>query len=172
MLRAARLSLVLVVALTVQTTWLAELRPFGETGDLLLLLAIAAGMAGGPVRGAVVGFVAGVGMDLVLLTPFGLSSLTYLAVGYVVGTVHDGVLRSAPWIPVVVTLAASAIGVVFFVILGQLVGQQFRVPNLPQIVLVTSVMNTLLAFPALYVARWVEKAAPDRMLTPSMRGLR
>jgi len=172
MLRAARLGLVLVLLLTVQTTWLADLRPFGETGDLLLLLAIAAGMAGGPERGAVVGFIAGIGMDLVLLTPFGLSSLTYLAVGYVVGTVHDGVLRSAPWIPIVVTFVATALGIAFFVVLGQLVGQQFRVPNLPRIVLVTSVLNTVLAFPALGVARWVERAAPDRMLTPSMRGLR
>jgi rod shape-determining protein MreD len=172
MLRAARLSLVLILVLTVQTTWLADVRPFGETGDLLLLLAIAAGMAGGPQRGAVVGFIAGVAMDLVLLSPFGLSSLTYLTVGFVVGTVHDGVLRSAPWIPVLVTLLASALGIVFFVMLGQLVGQQFRVPNLPRIVAVTSVMNTLLAFPALFVARWIEKAAPDRMLQPSMRGLR
>jgi len=172
MLRAARLSLVVVVLLTVQTTWLADLRPFGETGDLLLLLAIAAGMAAGPQRGAAVGFIAGVAMDLVLLTPFGLSSLTYLAVGYVVGTVHDGVLRSAPWIPVLVTFLASVVGVVFFVVLGQLVGQHFRVPNLPSIVLVTAVLNTLLAFPALFVARWIERAAPDRMLTPSMRGLR
>ena len=172
MLRAARLSLVLVVVLTVQTTWLAELRPFGETGDLLLLLAIGAGMAGGPMRGAVVGFIAGIAMDLVLLTPFGLSALTYLAVGYVVGLVHDGVLRSAPWIPVVVTFVASAVGVVFFVILGQLVGQHFRVPNLPRIVAVTSVMNAVLAHPALSVSRWIERAAPDRMLSPSMRGLR
>lgn len=172
MLRVARLSLVLVVLVTVQTTWLADLRPVGETGDLLLLLAIAAGMAGGPQRGAVVGFVAGVAMDLVLLTPFGLSSLTYLAVGYVVGTVHDGVLRSAPWIPLVVTFAASALGIAFYVMLGQLVGQQFRVPNLPRILLVTSVLNSLLAFPALFLARWVEKGASDRMLTPSMRGLR
>lgn len=172
MLRAARLFLVVVLALTVQTTWLAELRPFGETGDLLVLLAIGAGMAGGPVRGAVVGFVAGLAMDLVLLTPFGLSSLTYLAVGYVVGTVHDGVLRSAPWIPLVVTFIASAVGIVFYVVLGQLVGQQFRVPNLPRIVLVVSLMNTVLAFPALFVARWIEKAGSDRMLTPSMRGLR
>lgn len=172
MLRAARLLLVLALVLTVQTTWLADLRPFGETGDLLLLLAIAGGMAGGPVRGAIIGFAAGIAMDLVLLSPFGLSPLTYLAVGYVVGTVHDGVLRSAPWIPLVVTFVASVLGIVFFVILGQLVGQQFRVPNLPRIVLVTSVMNTLLAFPALFVARWIEKAAPDRMLSPSMRGLR
>lgn len=172
MLRAARLSLVLVVVLTVQTTWLTDLRPFGVPGDLLLLLAIAAGMAGGPVRGATVGFVAGIAMDLVLTSPLGLSALAYLAVGYAVGTVHDGVLRSAPWIPVVAAFVASVLGVIFFVVLGQLVGQQFRLPHLPRIVLVTAVLNALLVFPALFVARWVERAAPDRMMSHSMRGLR
>ncbi len=170
MLRAARLSLVLVVVLTVQTTWLADLRPFGVTGDLLLLLAVAAGLVAGPERGAVVGFIAGMAMDLVLLTPFGLSALTYLAVGYVVGTVHAGVLRSAPWIPVVVTFVATAVGVVFYVVLGQLVGQQFRLPYLPRIVAVTSVMNAVLVFPLMWVVAWVERAAPDRMLGNASRG--
>lgn len=164
MLRNARLALVLVVTLTLQTAWMAELRPFGVPGDLLLLLAIAAGLAGGPLRGAVVGFTAGIAMDLVLLTPFGLSALTYLAVGYVVGSTHAGVLRSAPWIPVVAAFVASAVGIVFYVILGQLVGQQFRIPELTRVVLVTATMNALLVFPAVYVARWVEKAAPDRMM--------
>lgn len=172
MVRAVRLSLVVIVLLTIQTTWLADLRPFGVPGDLMLALAIAGGMAGGPVRGATVGFFAGIAMDLVLLTPFGLSSLTYLAVGYAVGTVHDGVLRSAPWIPVVVAFVASIGGVVFYVMLGQLVGQHFRVPELPRIVAVTAVVNTIAAYPLLHAARWVEKAAPDHMLGQPARGLR
>ncbi len=172
MLRIARLSLVLVVALTVQTAWLAELRPFGVTGDLLLLLAIAAGMAGGPLRGAIVGFVAGVAMDLVLLSPFGLSALTYLAVGYVVGMVHDGVLRSAPWIPLVATFLASAVGIVFYVILGDLIGQAFQGHGLVRVVVITAALNTALAFPALFVARWIERAAPQHLRSPALRGLR
>ena len=163
-MRAVRFGLVLLPVLTIQTTWMAELRPFGVPGDLLLLLAIAGGLVGGPVRGAVVGFVAGLAMDLFLLTPFGLSSLTYLAVGYAVGSMHAGVLRSAPWIPVVAGFVASVVGVVFFVVLGQLVGQQFRLPELPQIVAVTAVINALLVFPAMFVLRWVEQAAPDRMM--------
>lgn len=172
MLRSARLALVLVVLLTVQTTWMADLRPFGVPGDLMLLLAIAAGMAGGPLRGATVGFIAGLAMDLVLVTPLGLSALAYLAVGYAVGTVHDGVLRSAPWIPVVVAFVASAAGIAFFVVSGQLVGQEFRLPYLPRIVLVTAVMNAVLVFPALYATRWIERAQPDRMMGHSMRGVR
>ena len=163
-MRAVRLGLVLLPVLTVQTTWMAELRPFGAPGDLLLLLAIAGGLAAGPVRGAVVGFVAGLAMDLFLLTPFGLSALTYLAVGYAVGTVHAGVLRSAPWIPVAAGFVASAAGIVFFVILGQLVGQHFRLPELPRVVAVTAVINAVLVLPAMFVLRWVEKGAPDRMM--------
>ena len=172
MMRAARLGLVLVILLTLQTTWMADLHPFGTPGDLMLLLTIASAMASGPVRGATVGFVAGLAMDLVLLTPFGLSSLAYLAVGYAVGTIHDGVLRSAPWIPVAVALVASALGIGFYVILGQLVGQQFRIPDLVEVIVVTSVMNALLIFPLLWVTRWIEKAAPDRMMGAPMRGLR
>jgi rod shape-determining protein MreD len=163
-MRAVRFGLVLLPVLVVQTTWLAELRPFGVPGDLLLLLAIAGGLVGGPMRGAVIGFVAGLAMDLVLLTPFGLSSLTYLAVGYAVGSVHAGVLRSAPWIPVVVAFLASALGIGFYVILGQLVGQHFRVPELPQIMLVTAALNALLVFPAMFVLRWVEQGGRDRMM--------
>lgn len=170
MLRAARLTLVLVVVLTVQTTWLADLRPFGVTGDVLLLLAIAAGLVSGPERGAVVGFIAGMAMDLVLLTPLGLSALAYLAVGYFVGAAHAGVLRSAPWIPVVVAFAATVVGIVFYVILGQLVGQHFRVPYLPRVVLVTATMNAVLVFPLMWVMGWVERAAPDRMLGNATRG--
>ena len=162
MLRAARLSLVLVLVLTLQTTWMAQWRPLGVAGDLLLLLTIAAGMATGPVRGATVGFIAGMGIDLVLLTPFGLSPLTYLAVGYVVGSVNEGVLRSAPWIPLAITLVASAMGLLFYVLLGQLVGQHFRLPDLGRVVVVTACLNTLLAFPALFVMRWVEAVGPKR----------
>ena len=172
MLRAVRFSLVLLLALTIQTTWLADLRPFDVPGDLLLLVAIAGGLAAGPVRGATVGFIAGLALDFVLLTPFGLTALAYLGVGYVVGTVHDGVLRSAPWIPVVVTFVASLAAIIAYVILGQLVGQQFRSVDLPRVILVTSTMNALLAFPALHVMRWVEKAAPDRMMHQPVRGFR
>lgn len=164
MLRNARLALVLVVALTLQTTWMADFRPFGVPGDLLLLVAIAAGLAAGPTRGAIIGFTAGIAMDLVQLTPFGLSALTYLAVGYVVGSAHAGVLRSAPWIPVVAGFVATALGLVFYVVLGQLVGQQFRLPGLARVVLITSLMNAVLVTPALFATRWVEKAAPDRMM--------
>lgn len=159
-----RLILVLVLFLTVQTTWLAEIAPFGVPGDLMLLLAIAMGMVAGPIRGATAGFVAGLALDLFVLTPLGLTAFTYMVVGYVVGTVLQGVLRNAVWIPPVAAFLASIAGVSLYVVVGRLLGQQFRLPNLPTVMLVTATMNTVLIMPTLYLARWIEQAAPDRMM--------
>lgn len=164
MLRTARFSLVLVVLLTLQTTWMADLRPFGVVPDLLLLLTIGGAMAAGPVRGATIGFVAGLALDFVVVTPFGLMALAYLAVGYAVGLVHDSVVRSAPWIPVAVAMVASVLGIGFYVILGQLVGQHFRIPQLPVLMAVSATLNGVLIFPTLMVTRWIENAEPDRMM--------
>ena len=47
---ATRVSLVLVVALTLQVAVASELQVFGVQGDLMLLIAIAAGLAAGPDR--------------------------------------------------------------------------------------------------------------------------
>lgn len=160
-----RLATVLILVLTVQTTWLSDLRPFGAPGDLLLLVAIVAGMSSGALAGAVVGFIAGIAMDLVLLSPFGLSALVYLVVGYVAGSLHAGVIRSAPWIPVAVSLVASGLGVVFFVIVGQLLGQHFRLPDLPEIVLVTATINAAAVLPGMNVARWVQAGSGRRSLS-------
>ena len=49
----------------------------GSPPDLMLALAVAAGLAGGPERGAWVGFAAGLLADCFLQTPLGLSALVY-----------------------------------------------------------------------------------------------
>jgi rod shape-determining protein MreD len=64
-----RLPLVLAVVLMLQTTLLAEVRPFGASVDLALLLAVCAGAAAGPVRGARAGLIIGFVLDLLLTKP-------------------------------------------------------------------------------------------------------
>jgi rod shape-determining protein MreD len=155
-MRPARLALVTIVALTIQYSWMSDLRLFGVTGDLLLLLTIAGGMVGGPERGAILGFIVGMAFDALLYTPFGLSALVYLLVGFATGSVHDGVIRSAWWIAPAVTLATSALGTILYVIIGQLLGQSFRTPDLFRIVVVTALLNAALSHVALRVLRWVE----------------
>lgn len=159
MLHFARVSLVMILVLTIQTTWMVDLRPFGVVGDLLLLVAISAGLAGGAERGAMVGFAAGILMDLVAWTPLGLSALVYLAIGYAVGTLHEGVIRSAPWIPIAATFVASAAGIMLYVLTGQLIGQEYRLQHPWTVGIVASVINTFLAYPMFLAMRWCEKAA-------------
>lgn len=161
---ALRLGLVIVVFITIQTTWLAEIAPFGVPGDLMLLLTIAVGLVAGPVRGAAAGFAAGFAMDLFVITPLGLTAFTYMVVGYIVGSVLQGMLRNIPWFPPIAALVASVAGVSLYVIVGNLLGQQFRLPNLPVVMIVTATLNTVLIMPTLYLARWIERAAPDRIM--------
>lgn len=151
---ATRISLVLVVALTGQLGVASRLEVFGVQGDLLLLVAVCAGLAAGPDRGATVGFAAGISFDLLLQSPFGLSALTYAIVAYVAGSLQDSVLRAAWWIPVSTAAAASALGVILYGVFGTMVGEDLLALSLLRIALVVGVLNGVAAPLALPVVRW------------------
>ena len=107
----AKVPLVLLLFLVLELTVLDRLRVFGAGPDIMLLLAVVAGIVGGPRVGALFGFAAGIILDLFLQTPMGLSALVFCLVGYGVGNIQGGVLRAAWWIPIVTTLVASVGGV-------------------------------------------------------------
>jgi rod shape-determining protein MreD len=152
---AVRLAAVLLSALVLQATLVADLRFQGVSVDVLLVIAIAAGLTGGSDRGAVIGFVAGVGMDLLLDTPFGLSALSYCLVGYVSGTLQDTTERAAWWFPVPVAVAAGALGVTVFVVGGEVAGAQLlSTPGLWRVVVVVAAACGLMILPANRLLRW------------------
>jgi len=62
---------------------------FGGVADLSPLVVMAAGMLCGSVAGAVVGFGAGLFLDLALVQTLGLSSLVLLLVGYWAGRLRE-----------------------------------------------------------------------------------
>ena len=150
-----RVPLVALVVVALQSSVLTELHPFGVTADAMLLLAVCAGLLGGPEKGAVVGFAVGLLFDLVLDTPFGLSALTYCVVGYATGYVQTGVERAAWWLAMPAVLAASAAGIVLETALGTLFGLEGLVRlRMLLVVVVVGVINGLLAPVALRVMRW------------------
>ncbi|CAN5193850.1 rod shape-determining protein MreD [soil metagenome] len=152
---AVRWALVVVLVITVQTSLVSDLTLFGARGDVVLLLAVAAGLVGGPESGAFVGFAGGLTFDLLLQSPFGLSALAYCLTGYVVGTFQGTVLRAAWWIPVLGALAGSAVGIVVFALVGETVGQDELISgDLIAIVAVVALFNAVLVLPAMRVARW------------------
>jgi rod shape-determining protein MreD len=160
--KAARASFVLFFTLVLQTTLFADLGVFGVRADVVLLFAIAAGVVGGPNDGAIGGFAAGLGYDLLVVgTPVGLYALAYCLTGYVVGTLQGGVMRSSWWIPIASAMGASVLGVVLFAVIGTVLGQEgFLDPRLLRIAAVVAVINGALVLPALRVARWA--SPPER----------
>jgi rod shape-determining protein MreD len=150
-----RTLLVVFIALVIQATIGLDIHIAGVHPDLMLLLPIAAGMAGGAEDGAVVGFVAGMAADLLLPTPLGLSALVYCVVGCAVGVSTGEITREVWWFPALVALAASAAGVLAYAALGAVLGQeQFLKADLPILVAVVAGCNAVLSWPAMKVVSW------------------
>ncbi len=150
-----RLPPMLLAAVVVHTAVSPNLRFFGVALDVLLVLSIAAGIAGGAERGAAIGFTCGLLADCFLQTPFGLSALTYALVGYGVGVFQTGVLHSSWWIPAI-TAAVSSIGaVVIFVGLGVVVGQdQLLSTRLITVAAVLALLHAVAAPLTVRLVRW------------------
>jgi rod shape-determining protein MreD len=144
------------VALVVQTSLVANLDVFGVRGDVMLLVPIAAGLSGGRDRGAIVGFVTGLALDLVVHgTPAGFFALGYTLVGYIVGVAQATVLRAAWWIPVLTALAGSVLGIVILAMLGKVIGLEGLFDRrLLTIIAVVAAINALLVLPMMRFVRW------------------
>jgi rod shape-determining protein MreD len=151
---AIRTSFVLVVSLTLQLGVAPGLELFGVQADLLLLVAIAGGIAAGADRGAAIGFASGLTYDLFLQTPFGLSALTYAIVAYLVGSLQDSILRASWWIPVLTATAASVLGVILYGVFGTVLGDELIGLDLVRVALIVGLLNTIAAPFMIRAMRW------------------
>jgi rod shape-determining protein MreD len=119
-----RIALLLLVAVLLETTIGSDLRVAGVAPDLMVLLTICAGLTGGAEAGAWVGFWAGLMTDLFLTsTPFGLSALSYCLVGAAVGALRSAVLPQGALIRPAAALVGTAVAVLLWVTLGDVLGQ-------------------------------------------------
>jgi rod shape-determining protein MreD len=152
---AARLTLVVLSTTVLQVGLVAQLPIAGARGMILMLLAIAGGIALGPERGAIVGFIAGLAFDLLITTPLGLCAFVFSVVGWVAGRYQITVTRSARWRMVLTAAVGSALGYSLLVVVGWLLGQPNMISNrLVVILLVVSLMNAILCPLAVRVLRW------------------
>jgi rod shape-determining protein MreD len=149
-----RLPIMLLGALLLQTTLLAQFRIFSVMPDFMLLVAVAAGITAGATRGAALGFTSGMLIDLFLPTPLGLSALVFTLVGYWVGVANTGVLRSAWYIPVLTAGGASVAGVTLYALIGSVLGERMINGHLITIALVVGLSNAVLAPVAVKFVDW------------------
>lgn len=167
-----RLGLIVVSTLVIQLAVLDDVTLFHTHPDALLLVAVAGGLVGGPQRGAVVGFLAGLAADLFLATPFGLSALAFTLVGFGVGMARASLIQPAWWLTPVTGALASAAGVVVYALLSATVGQyQVLGDRLVVVVGVVALANGVLALVVVPMVRWaLGSGLPPRAATGSLAG--
>lgn len=145
MKRGALFALTLLTAVLLQTTAFAKLRILDVSPDLLLVVVISFALLEGPTVGSVLGFSGGFMRDLLLDAPAGLTGLSYLLVGYMVGIARPYISSSSIFVPLAGifagTMAATGLYEIFQALLGE------RTPPLSraiQVVLLTAIYNALL----------------------------
>jgi rod shape-determining protein MreD len=161
----SRVAVVAVVLLIAQLTLMSDLRIAGSTGDLLVLIALCAALAGGQQVGAISGFICGILVDLTLQTPFGLSALVYAVLAYLVGLLQASVLRPTWWLAPLTVGVASALSAgllaIGLVILGP-AGTELQSQVLVDMAVVGG-LNAMLAPAVIRIARVaVRPVAPTR----------
>jgi rod shape-determining protein MreD len=151
---AGRLALLGLLGGIIQLTTVSQVSVFGVPADLSPLLVASVGFLCGSVAGSVFGFCLGLFVDTVLLQTLGVNSLVFTAVGYGAGRVRELRDPAHTLAPVVVGAAATAIAAVSFSLLQFLLGVEAPVSfELLRQILITIVLNTLLALPVYLVCR-------------------
>jgi len=121
--RAFGALLLVIMALALQTTLFARLRPFDAAPALVVLTVIAVARHLPAEQALVVGFLGGLGQDLLVESPLGLWALVETSVAYAVvrgrGRLEDDITLLAPGV-FVVTVGALAL----FAVLGTIFGEK------------------------------------------------
>ena len=140
---------------------------FGVPADLSPLLVASVGFLCGSVPGAVFGFCLGLFVDTALLQTLGVNSLVYTAVGYGAGRVRELRDPAHALAPVAIGAAATAVATIGFSMLQFLLGVEAPVSLLLlRQILMTIVLNTLLALPVYMVVPPRAGAVPARRPAP------
>jgi rod shape-determining protein MreD len=169
---AAKVILVVFGFLAVQETLMLDIRIGGTHPDIMVLLPMAAGLVGGPGRGATMGFGAGLVADCLLPTPFGLSAFIGTMIGYGVGLATVAVDRSSWWLPTAGALVASVVYEVLYPVFGSILGQpQMLHVSVARVALVVAVFNALLAVPAVRLIAWALPKVSTEGMPTSASGL-
>jgi len=161
---SGKVAVLLLIGILVQTTFGADLRVDNVAPDFMMLLAVCAGIAGGPQAGALVGFAAGLLSDMFLQnTPFGLSALAACLAGFAVGWARANLFQPSPLLIPLIAGAGTGMGVAIFVVAGYLVGQaQLVAPGKSWLVeqaVVEGVFSAVLALPAAALMGWALRGA-------------
>jgi rod shape-determining protein MreD len=153
---AGRLALLCLLGGLLQLTALSQVTVLGVPVDLSPLIVASVGFLCGSIPGAVFGFSLGLFVDTTLMQTIGVSSLVYTAVGYGAGRVRELRDPAHGLAPVAVGAVATVVATVGYSLLQFLLGVEAPVSLLlVRQILMTIVLNTLLALPVYALCRRV-----------------
>ncbi|MHB8467409.1 MAG: rod shape-determining protein MreD [Acidimicrobiales bacterium] len=159
-----RLALVVSAVFVLHEAVLHGLRVDGVRPDLMLGLALVAGIVAGPEVGAVAGFAGGTLTDLFVNTPFGLSGLVACVTAYALGRVHQTFGPGPGWSVPFLVAVASAVAVATWAVLGTVLGLRGLLhPHLAVVVMAVSTVNAGASLPFARLVRWGLGHAPKRI---------
>ncbi len=155
-----RLVVALVVATLIQTTVAPNIRILGANPDFALIVVVCVALVTGAEIGAVFGFLAGMGVAIALMEPFGLRAFVFVLVGYLAGRYAETADLSAGFAPLLSVFSATLLANVLFALAQFLLAREVPLGFFVGRVLIPSlVLNTLLAAPIFLVVRlWLRRA--------------
>lgn len=157
--RWSRLVLVGLVVLGLQTTLFTDVRPFGVVAQLMLLIAVAAGVTYGFEVGAIAGLTLGFMYDCVLNTPLGLCSLVFGAAGAGAGALPFFIREPSWWLKIAGVAVATLVAELVFPFALSMVGIGGWVrPRMVLVAVGVTMINVVVAPLALIIGRWTLKA--------------
>ena len=158
-----RLAILALLVVIVQEAAVSQITIFGTSADVTPLVVTSVGLLAGSVPGAIMGFGTGLLVDMVLFQTLGLTSLLYIAIGYWSGRLLELRDPSHGLVPMGVGAAATAFAGLGMALVQFLLGVDAPVSwLLLQQILVTVLVNTLIALPVYSFVRWVlRRALPE-----------
>jgi rod shape-determining protein MreD len=150
-----RVAAVLLIAVVLQVSGVAQIRVLGSSANLIPLVVAGVAFFGGSIAGAATGFSAGLLLDLALGHLAGTSSLVLTAVGYGAGRYREVKDPAHGLAPVAFGACATAGYLVALAAVSFMLGVEAKVSALPVLreTIVTVLLNGVLALPAFWLLR-------------------
>ena len=157
-----------LIALMLQLTLLSRLGLPGATPDLVIVVVVALSLGYGPGIGAIVGFAAGLAVDLAPPAEgvVGLNALIYLVIAWVAGSIIDVRDRTVPLLLVLTSFSAGAAALLVALLEAALGSDRVVWDLVPGVVLSSMLYALLLAPFVLPITQIViRKLTPEAVLT-------
>jgi len=161
---ALRVSLVCILALSLQLTVFVDVRISGVAPELLAMVAVLAGYFGGPLRGQAVAFGAGLLWDIYLPTHLGVSALIFAVAAYAIGSLEAGLFHDSRSQQAAVVALATAAMVMAYALSNEILGTRGMLNvHLLKVAAVAGLFNGVLSLAASPLVRWAVPPQVERV---------